>query len=106
MYDTVQDLNLKRKLLACTGNSASNNGTLVDYLHTQLLDEFDDEYDDELGNLKPLMRFQGKKSYIQCLAHALNRIAKDILNNLKSGLMEETKAGTIDVAEASPIAKL
>jgi hypothetical protein len=64
VYKMLQDLNLKHKLLAVTGDSASNNSMLVEHLHKRLLDEFDDEHNNELGNLKPLMQFQGKKSYI------------------------------------------
>jgi hypothetical protein len=106
VYKALQDLNLKHKLLAVTSNSASNNGTLVEHLHERLLDEFDNELDEDIGNLKPLMRFKGRKSYIQCLAHALNRIAKDILANLNSSLMEDTKARKINPIKASLVAKL
>ena len=106
IYETLQDFNLKHKLLAVTSNSASNNGTLVEHLFERLLDEFDEEPDEDNGNLKPLMRFKGPKSYIQCLAHALNRIAKDILNDLDSGSMEDTKAGNITPSTAGPVAKL
>src|SRR5277367_903931 len=96
VYKALQDHNLKHKLLAVTGDSASNNGTLVEHLYERLLDEFDDELDEDIGNLKPLMQFKGRKSYIRCLAHALNRIAKDILADLNSGSMDDTKAGKID----------
>ena len=53
----LQDLNLKHKLLAVTSDSAGNNGTLVEHLHKRLLKEFDNKHNNELGNLKPLMRF-------------------------------------------------
>jgi hypothetical protein len=110
VYKALQDLNLKHKLLAVTSDSASNNGTLVEtlveHLYERLLDEFDDELDEDIGNLKPLMRFKGRKSYIRCLAHALNRIAKDILADLNSGSMDDTKAGKIDPIKAGPVAKL
>jgi hypothetical protein len=59
VYKTLQDLNLKHKLLAVTSDSASNNGTLVEHLHERLLDEYDDEIDEDVGNLKPLMQFKG-----------------------------------------------
>lgn len=102
----LEDLKVKHKLLAVTSDSASNNGTLVNHLYTQLLNEFNDKLDEDFGNLKPLMQFQGRKSYIRCLAHALNLIVKDILANLKSKTMEATKAGEVDAKKASPIAKL
>jgi hypothetical protein len=59
VYKALQDLNLKHKLLAVTSNSASNNRTLVKHLYERLLDEFDDELDEDIGNLKPLMQFKG-----------------------------------------------
>ena len=70
------------------------------------MDEFDDEIDEDVSNLKPLMQFKGRKSYIRCLAHALNRIAKDILADLNSGSMDDTKAGKIDPIKAGLVAKL
>ena len=106
VYKALQDLNLKHKLLAVTSDSASNNGTLVEHLYERLLDEFDDELDEDISNLKLLMQFKGRKSYIQCLAHALNRIAKDILANLNSSSIDDTKAGKINPIKASPVAKL
>jgi hypothetical protein len=57
VYKMLQDLNLKHKLLAVTSDSASNNNTLVEHLHKRLLDEFDNEHNNELSNLKLLMRF-------------------------------------------------
>jgi hypothetical protein len=106
IYEMLHSLNLKQKLLAITGDSASNNNTMVEHLHTRLLDEFDNEHDNKLGNLKLLIRFQGKQSYIRCLAHVLNLIAKDILGDLKSGLIEDTKSEAIDVSKAGLVAKL
>jgi hypothetical protein len=59
VYKTLQDLNLKHKLLAITSDSASNNRTLVEHLYERLLDEFDNELDEDISNLKPLMQFKG-----------------------------------------------
>jgi hypothetical protein len=59
VYKTLQDLNLKHKLLAITSDSASNNGMLVEHLYERLLDEFDNELDEDISNLKPLMQFKG-----------------------------------------------
>jgi hypothetical protein len=36
----------------------------------------------------------------------LNLIAKDILRDLKSKLIEDTKSEVIDISKASPVAKL
>ena len=52
------------------------------------------------------MRFQGVKSYIHYLAHALNRIVQDILRELKLGSMQEIEEGKDDVELVGPIAKL
>ena len=52
------------------------------------------------------MQFQGAKSYIHCLAYTLNQIIQDILQELKSGLMQETEKGEDNAKVAGPIAKL
>jgi hypothetical protein len=71
-----------------------------------LLKDFDDEIDQEWENLKPLIQFQRSKSHIHCIAHALNWVVQDILKELKSGTMQQTKNREIDVAQAGLIAKL
>ena len=85
--ELLRELGLRQKLLAITADNASNNGTLVDHLHKELLCEFDDYLDPDLeisgGSPKPLMRFRGQKHYIRCSAHTLNLIVKDLLNYLK-----------------------
>jgi hypothetical protein len=40
------------------------------------------------------------------MAHALNRICKDILTKLKSGSIEEARDGQIDRIKAGLVAKL
>ena len=107
VFKCIQFLNIMHKLLAVTSDSASNNGTLVPHLHQHLLKHYDDEFDDEFEfNMKPLMRFQGAKSHIHCLAHALNRMVRDILTELKSGTMKEAQDDEDDVNIAGPVAKL
>jgi len=107
VFKCIQFLNIMHKLLAVTSDSASNNGTLVLHLHQHLLKHYDNEFDDEFEfNMKPLMRFQGAKSYIHCLAHALNRIVCDILTKLKSSTMKEAQDNEDDANIASPVAKL
>ena len=90
MHRVLQDLKLERKLLAITSDSASNNRTLVKHLHHQLLKTYNDKVDTIFkSNLQPLMQFQGLQNHIRCIAHALNRIAKDILSALKTGTLQE-----------------
>jgi hypothetical protein len=70
------------------------------------LKHFDNEPDEEFGNMKPLMRFQGAKNHVHCLAYALNRIVQDILHELKSSTIKQTQANEDDWEIASPVAKL
>lgn len=94
----LQELKLESKLIAIIADNADNNKTLVDHLHIQLLKSYDDEPDvSGLRNLKPLMRFQGQKSYIRCLVHILNLIVKDILLQLKLGTMKSAKQVLTDM---------
>jgi hypothetical protein len=61
---TLNRLDILQKLLAITADNASNNDTLVEHLHHQLLQQFDDEVDLEYSNARPIMRFRSKKHYI------------------------------------------
>ena len=106
VYKIVQDLNIACKLIVATSDNASNNGTLILSLHQLLLKDYNNKINKEFPNLKPLMRFQGVKSYIRCLVHALNWVVCNILNELKSRTMKEAQDGEDDVDLASPIAKL
>ena len=105
-YTTVKDLEIALKMISATSNSASNNATLVPILHQHLLKDYNDEVYEEFPGLKPLMKFHGPKSYIHCLAHALNRIVQDILEELKSRTMKQANNGEDDPNKSSPIAKL
>ena len=84
----LQNLKLKDKLFAITGDNASNNGTLCYHLFQQLKEE----YDDQPSLVRPQMRFHGKLSFIRCLAHVINLVCKDVLNDLKAGTATEAKA--------------
>jgi hypothetical protein len=78
-FGTLDRLDVLQKLLAITADNASNNDTLVEHLHHQLLEQFDDEVDLEYGNTRPIMRFRGKQHRIRCIAHVLNLIMHQIL---------------------------
>ena len=86
----IHELDIAPKLLTITGDNAGNNGTLCDALYTALLKTYDDE--DEIFRIKPLMRYQGRKSFIRCLAHVINLICKEILASLGSGSAREAQA--------------
>ncbi|OXV05588.1 hypothetical protein Egran_06644 [Elaphomyces granulatus] len=80
VLDLLQELNIETKLLSITGDNASNNETLVDTVENGLRDRFslpDNEIDTP--------RFQGRASFVRCLAHILNLIVKKLLETLKSG---------------------
>lgn len=56
--------------------------------------------------MKPLMRYQGAKSNIHYLAHALNQIVGNMLGELNSGTMKEAQDRDDDVNIVGPVAKL
>jgi hypothetical protein len=100
-FGSLDQLGVLQKLLAITVDNALNNDTLVKHLHHQLLKQFDDEVDLELGNVRPIMRFRSKQHRIRCIAHVLNLIVGQILSSLKTGTakeardFDETKVGSI-----------
>jgi hypothetical protein len=89
LFTTLEELQIAPKLLTITGDNAGNNGTLCDYLHAELLRQYDDE--DDQFRMKPLMRFRGRHSFIPCLTHVINIICKDVLASLKAGSAREAK---------------
>jgi hypothetical protein len=63
-FGSIDQLGVLQKLLAITADNALNNDTLVEHLHHQLLTQFNDEVDLEIGNVRPIMQFQGKQHRI------------------------------------------
>ena len=101
MFKLLEELAIAPKLLTITGDNASNNGTLCDSLHEELLKKYDN--DDDRFRIGPLMWFRGRQSFIPCLAHILNLICKGVLASLKAGLAREAKAMSDDmVIHTSP----
>src|SRR5271170_4359957 len=90
-YQALKDLNVLCKLLAITADNASNNDTLVEHLHCQLLQQFDERDPDFNDDSRPTMQFRGKQSYIRCIAYVLNRIVQKILKDLKTRTAKEAK---------------
>lgn len=85
---TLEELGLKPKLLAITGDNAGNNGTLCQSLYDSLKTKFDDNVS-PIG--RPRMRFHGRKSWIRCLAHITSLICGSVLQDLKAGSAKEAK---------------
>jgi hypothetical protein len=77
----LEELKLKQKLFAITGDNASNKGTLCYHLFQRLREE----YDDRPSPVRPRIRFHGKLSFICCLAHVSNLTCEDVLSSLKAG---------------------
>jgi hypothetical protein len=64
---------LEYKLLFLIGDNASNNATLARHLERYIIEKPDIDSD--------LVRFKGKESLIECLAHQFNLIIKDLLTD-------------------------
>jgi hypothetical protein len=92
-FDVLKRFNLERKLVAITGDNASNNPTLCRNLYKLLSKDFTSDIAMADSPLQPreLMEFKGNKSFVRCLAHILNLVAKAILKELKSGSHKEAK---------------
>jgi hAT family C-terminal dimerisation region len=84
----LEELALKQKLFAITGDNAGNNGTLCEALHKSLKQHFDDKLS-PIG--KPQMRFHGRDSWIRCFAHVIALICGDVLDDLKAGTAKQAK---------------
>lgn len=107
LLTTLEELQIAPKLLKIARDNAGNNGTLCDYLHAELLRQYDDE--DDRFRMKPLMRFRCRHSFIPCLAHVINIICKDVLGAFKAGSAREAKVILDELAaqkdQASPIVR-
>jgi hypothetical protein len=93
----------KLKLVAITGNNASNNPTLYRQLHKLLSKDFtsnitlaDYLYD---GRGLDQMQFKGDQSFVRCPAHILNLIAKAILKALNAGSHKDAKKLIYEMAK-------
>jgi hypothetical protein len=88
---TLSELDLESKVIAITGDNASNNKVMASELYHAI------------KKLSPEIQFHGVDSYIRCLAHILNLIVKDILRALKSGSTQEAYAVCDSLRECQPI---
>src|SRR6266536_6153168 len=84
----LEEIKIKYKLFAITGDNAGNNGTLYQALYSALKLEFDDMFS-LIGRLR--IRFHGNSSWIRCLAHIIALICKDVLTAVKAGSAKEAK---------------
>jgi len=92
-YEVLGNFNLKDKLVAITGDNASNNPTLCEHLYKMLKVEFTDDIEESIDPLcgRKLMQFKGRESFVRCMAHILNLVAKSIFKELKAGSHKEAK---------------
>ena len=91
--------NLERKLVAITGDNASNNPTLCRHLHKLLSKDFTSDITHPPYDCREQMEFKGDQSFIRCLAHILNLIAKAILKALNAGSHKDAKKLIYEMAE-------
>ena len=98
---TLEELGLQHKLMAMTGDNASNNETMADALYHSLTNYAEGE-DQESSETTPL-KFQGSSSYVRCLAHVINLIVKDVLRTLKDGTMDDARAACDALQSSNPI---
>jgi hypothetical protein len=91
VYCVLKELELTKKLITVTADNAGNNGTFVESLGLKLKDEIDGP------------RFQGRESFINCLAHVLNLIVKDILKALKCGDTKAADKACDQIHDGKPI---
>jgi hypothetical protein len=91
--DVLKRFNLERKLVAITGDNASNNPTLCRNLYKLLSKDFTNDITMANSPFEPRerMEFKGDKSFVRCLAHILNLVAKAIFKELKAGSHKEAK---------------
>lgn len=96
VYNCLNELGVKRKLLTITADGASNNVAMTSVLHQRLLDK---------APLTPTnkLRFEGVSSLVRCLAYIIDLIVKTILKNLKAdtisnaeAICDSMKGGTIN----------
>jgi hypothetical protein len=99
VFKTLKRLGLLQKLLTITSDNASNNDTLCRHLHSILSRLFDDHLE-EHPIRNGTMRFKGEESRIQCFAHILNLMVKDILKFLGSSTHKDATAFLDRVAKA------
>ncbi|KAI9659671.1 MAG: hypothetical protein M1829_006579 [Trizodia sp. TS-e1964] len=90
VYTVIGNYDIIEKLLLVTSNSASNNDTLVKHLYNRLLLEYNDTPNSD-GIEKPLIRFQGGKGQIRCIAHVINMVVKVILTELDTGSLKDAQ---------------
>ena len=91
--------NLERKLVAITGDNASNNPTLCRQLYKMLSKDFTSDTTTASYDCREQMQFKGDQSFIRCLAHILNLIAKAILKALNAGSHKDAKKLIYEMAE-------
>jgi len=76
---TYISLKIAHKIIAIYGDNASNNDTFYDYFYAKLL--ANNYNNNPQSNLSlPRYLFQGRASYIRCLAHICKLIAEFIFS--------------------------
>ncbi len=84
----LEELKIKHKLFAITGDNIGNNGTLCQVLYDHLKCQYDDRF--SLIS-RARIRFYSKQSQVRCLTHVIALIVKDVLYGVKASSAKEAK---------------
>jgi hypothetical protein len=92
--EVLENFDLELKLVGICGDNASNNPTLCREPHKLLKQKFVDLATHLVipGNKdRKVMLYKGDESFVRCLAHVLNLVAKAMLKVFKAGSHKEAK---------------
>lgn len=98
VYNVLEELHIREKLLTITADNATNNEAMVSELHARLC------------HINP--QFDGLNSFIRCFAHVVNLIVRDILKQLKSSdtssahMMCDGLNSGLDIGAETPLSRL
>jgi len=95
----LQKYGLESKLLTITQDNASNNERMVSVLKESI----DSLHSNDTNNNN---KFLGQESFIRCIAHILNLIAKAILHNLKAGKVSDVYDVLENMKSRKPVESL
>jgi hypothetical protein len=85
---TYIGLKIAHKIIAIYGDNALNNDTFCNYFYAKFLaNNYDDNPQSNLS--LPRYLFQGRASYIQCLAHICKLIAESVFSHFHLRTREE-----------------
>ena len=88
VYNRAKKLNILGKIISLTGDNTRNNDIYTRYLYKLLIYLYN-EYLDLMPVYYQEIRFKGKESLIDYMAHVKNLIIKAILKSLGSSMYKD-----------------